>query len=264
MDCTNWREALSARLDGEESVAERAAIDAHLDSCAGCRQFADHAARVTRLARTTVAADAPDVVDAVLAVAPRSNRPHRVTALRVLLGMVGLAQLAVSSGWMLAMHTGPAANADVRMEGASLQHFAHESAAWNLALGVGFCWVAWRSSRTSGVVPTLTTFVVVLTALVMFDVVNGSVDSSRLLMHGLVMAGLVLVIVLDRWRPPAGGTVPGGTSWLRHRPGRAPKADPAAGPVTGDFPGLRPTAQHSGAAVAAQHEHTAVARRRTA
>ncbi len=248
MDCSQWREALSARLDGAESAAERDAIDAHLDRCAGCRQFADDAARVTRLARTGVAVDVPDMVDAVLAAAPRSHRPRRVSALRMLLGVVGLAQLAVAFDWMLAARTGMAADG-IQLEGASLQHFAHESAAWNLALGVGFCWVAWRSSRTSGVVPTLATFVVVLTALVVVDAVTGHVDTSRWLMHGLVMLGLVLVIALDRQRPPSGGIVPGGTGWIR-RWSSSPKPDPSTDAVADHLPRLRPTVEHDGGAVA--------------
>jgi len=66
VDCAQCREALSARLDGEESAAERGAIDAHLVSCAACRRFADAAARVTRLARTDVAIQAPDVASALM------------------------------------------------------------------------------------------------------------------------------------------------------------------------------------------------------
>lgn len=61
VDCTECREAVSARLDGEESAAERDVIDMHLATCAVCRWFADRAARVTRLARTAVATQEPDV-----------------------------------------------------------------------------------------------------------------------------------------------------------------------------------------------------------
>jgi Putative zinc-finger len=55
MDCAQYREVLSARLDGEETAAEREAIDAHLTVCAACRRFADDAARITMLARGTAA-----------------------------------------------------------------------------------------------------------------------------------------------------------------------------------------------------------------
>ncbi len=60
VDCTECREALSARLDGEASAGESRAVDAHVASCAACRWFGDEAARVTSLARTTLASQAPD------------------------------------------------------------------------------------------------------------------------------------------------------------------------------------------------------------
>jgi Putative zinc-finger len=66
VDCAQCREALSARLDGENSAAEAGAVNAHLAICAACRQFADDAARVTRLARTAVATQAPDVTLALV------------------------------------------------------------------------------------------------------------------------------------------------------------------------------------------------------
>ncbi|MFZ0121107.1 MAG: zf-HC2 domain-containing protein [Pseudonocardiaceae bacterium] len=61
MDCTQCREALSARLDNEESGLEAGAVDAHLATCAACSRFADAAAYITRLARTAVVTQAPNI-----------------------------------------------------------------------------------------------------------------------------------------------------------------------------------------------------------
>lgn len=228
VDCMHCREVLSARLDGEESASEESLIEAHLTTCGGCRRFADDAAHVTRLARTAVATEVPDLVGPVLAAVPRQRAPRLVTVLRVLLGLVGIAQLAVALNWVLAVRTGGQEHdVALQLSGASLQHFAHESAAWNVSLGVGFLWVAWRSSRTSGMVPTLATFVVVLTGPILVDLGTGWVDPSRLLLHGLVLLGLVLVILLDRRRRPAGDTVPGGSSSGRRWSNPAPQQDPA-------------------------------------
>jgi predicted anti-sigma-YlaC factor YlaD len=253
VDCTQCREVLSARLDGEDSAAERSTIDAHLTACAACRRFADQAARVTRLARTAMATQEPDVVAAVLAAAPRSRRPLLTTALRVLLGLVGLAQVEIAVVGVLTAQSGGHGSQGIALDGASVTHFAHESAAWNLALGVGFVWIARRSSRTStsGMVPTLATFVAVLAVLVVLDVGAGRVDPERFLLHGLVLLALILVIVLDRLPKPSGGTVPdapaGRLPWSR--PSR--RADPAIGTDTDGLPpDLRPTAQHDDTAVA--------------
>ncbi|MEO7193803.1 MAG: zf-HC2 domain-containing protein [Pseudonocardiaceae bacterium] len=66
MDCTLCREALSTRLDGEESPMESVALDAHLATCAACRQFADDVARITRLVRSAGATRTPDVAMALM------------------------------------------------------------------------------------------------------------------------------------------------------------------------------------------------------
>lgn len=217
-------------------------VDLHLITCPACQAFADAAARVTRLARTTVATREPDVVAAVLAAAPRSRRPQLIAAARVLLGLVGLAQAELALVDMIGAHN--SGHGGVVLEGASVAHFAHESAAWNLALGVGFLWVAYRSSRPSGMVPTLATFVMVLTVLVVMDAMAGGVDAPRLLGHGLVVLGLVLVVVLDRLPGPAGGTVPGMPSWRQRRSRRARPAADITSDIPSSPPDLRPTAQY--------------------
>jgi len=61
VDCTQCREAVSARLDGEQSATESSAADAHLATCLGCSQFSDDAAQITKLARSASAVPAPDV-----------------------------------------------------------------------------------------------------------------------------------------------------------------------------------------------------------
>lgn len=66
MDCTQCREAVSARLDGEESAAESSAVDAHLATCLGCGHFSDDAAQITTLARSAIAVPAPDISRKVL------------------------------------------------------------------------------------------------------------------------------------------------------------------------------------------------------
>jgi hypothetical protein len=66
VDCTECREAISAELDGEGGVAERALTDAHLATCVACRWFVDKAAHVTTLARTAIVAQQPDVTSKLL------------------------------------------------------------------------------------------------------------------------------------------------------------------------------------------------------
>jgi predicted anti-sigma-YlaC factor YlaD len=210
MGCGQWREALSARLDGEEDPAQAPLVDAHLAGCAECRQWFEDAAEVTRIARVGPVTPFPGVPDSVLDAAPR-RRTRWAAALRVALGAIGAGQVLLG----VAQVTGPAmagtmagAMVDAQMEGASVDHLVHESAAWNLAVGAGFLFIAWRRSRPAGVVPTLTAFVGVLTAMSLGDLIDGTVAPSRLASHVLLLIGYAIVVALCRpslrQDPPAG------------------------------------------------------------
>jgi predicted anti-sigma-YlaC factor YlaD len=96
----------------------------------------------------------------------------------------------------------------------------------------------------------LTTFVVVLTVLVVMDLMAGGVHAARLLGHGLVVLGLILMIVLERLPNPAGGSVPGMPT-VRRRWNRRGVADAAIGTDAEDLPpDLRPSAQRGETAAA--------------
>jgi predicted anti-sigma-YlaC factor YlaD len=247
--CADCRDELSARLDGEDDPRLRAAVDAHLASCTECRRWFDEAARITRLARTSVAHPTPDLVDVVRAAAPAARCAWWRPALRVVLALAGLGQLALA---VVEIAAGGAHGGGGEMEGASMLHFAHESAAWNLALGVGFLWIAWRVGRAAGLVPTLTAFVVVLATLTGLDFLQGRVDPARLASHALVFIGYVAVLALAATDTggeflPRGARVrlAGAARWVTL--GREVAAEPDAGQDAGADGGLRPTARRDAA-----------------
>jgi predicted anti-sigma-YlaC factor YlaD len=218
MGCGQWREALSARLDGEEDPDQAPLVDAHLGGCAECRQWYEDAAAVTRLARVGPVASVPGVPDSVLDAAPTRRRTRWAPVLRVLLGAVGAGQVLLGVAQMAgpAMSGAMAGYGDGRMEGASVDHLVHESAAWNLAVGAGFLFIAWRRSRPAGVVPTLTAFVGVLTLMSLGDLVDGTVAPSRLASHALLLIGYGIVVALCR--PSLNQDPPVGTGWRRGAP----------------------------------------------
>lgn len=234
MRCADCREALSARLDGEELPGESAAIDAHLTGCAECRAYAERVASVSRRARMSPLADTPDLVAAVLAAAPPLRR-SRAGAVRVGLGAVGIGQCALAiSGIVTAggsHHGGP------ELAGASAVHLINESSAWNLALAVGFLWVAAGNSRISGLVPVVAAFVGVLTVLSAFDLIGGRVDAVRLLSHGLVVVGLLLLMALQRLTRGGGGD----TVAAAGEPDRTGSDDGPTWPAPYGLPGVEGT-----------------------
>jgi predicted anti-sigma-YlaC factor YlaD len=187
--CDRFQEAVSARLDGEPLGMSAAALDHHLAACPDCAGWADDAARVTRLARLDVR-PVPDLTDHITAqvVLPVRRVLRRRLALRIALLLAGLAQLAIGL---------PACGGDsLGMPMAA--HAAHEAAAWNLAIGVAFVAAASMPRRAAGLIPLLSTFLVVLGALSVRDYVDGAVTVDRLITHVAALIGLLLLIGLDR------------------------------------------------------------------
>ncbi|AGZ38527.1 hypothetical protein AFR_01190 [Actinoplanes friuliensis DSM 7358] len=218
MACERWREMLSAQLDGEDDPADRARVDEHLAGCAGCRQWLERAATVNRLTRTGLVADVPDLSAAILAALPaapeRKRRRLGVGPLYVALAAVGAVQLILG----LAQVGGGASSLHVHTGlDATPGHLWHESAAWNVAVGAGFLFIALRRSRPTGLVPMLTAFVGMLLLLSVNDLSAARVDAERLISHGFVILGYLLVVALSRVtretvRPP-GDRSTGGKAW---------------------------------------------------
>ena len=122
---------------------------------------------------------------------------------------------------------------------ADAAHMTHESAAWNLALAVGFLWVATGSGRrTAGLVALVGAFVGVLTVLSLLDLLDGQVDPARLATHVLVVVGFVLLLVLQRIDRRGGGDALA-LHTPAHRSGQADEPEEPTGGL-----GLAPTAHH--------------------
>ena len=220
MACERWRELLSAQLDGEDDPADRPLVDQHLAGCADCRQWLDRAAEVNRLTRTRPVIPAPDLTEAIMAAVPPPARPGRSpAALYVALAVVGAVQLILG----LTQVGGGAAGGHVHTGlDATPGHLWHESAAWNVAVGAGYLFIALRRSRPTGLVPMLTAFVGMLLLLSVNDLSAGRVDGTRLVSHGFVLAGYLLVVTLARLTP--GPAEPPGARDSQGRPDRGWRA----------------------------------------
>ena len=144
---------------------------------------------MTRLTRLDIR-PVPDIADDIAAavVLPVRRVLRRRSLLRMGLLIVGLAQLAVGVPALTGRSIGMAMAA----------HAAHETAAWNLALAAAFVAVAAVPRRAAGLIPLLGTFLVVLGALSVHDYADGAVTADRLATHVAALAGLILLIALDR------------------------------------------------------------------
>jgi predicted anti-sigma-YlaC factor YlaD len=226
MGCEQWREVLSAQLDGEETPAERTAVEAHLAGCGDCRAWFDRAAAVTRRVRLSATVPGGDLTDAVLDALPEvpprrraravlSLRARAALSLRAALGLIGALQLVLGLTQIGRGVAGPHVHPAV--EGLAAGHLWHESAAWNVAVGAGFLFVAARRTPPTGLVPMLSAFVGTLVLLSVNDLATGRVDTTRLVSHGFLLAGYVIVVALSRpgLRPdgPAQRGRPGEPRW---------------------------------------------------
>jgi len=233
---------LSAQLDGEDDPADRERVDEHLAGCAGCREWLDRAATVNRLTGTAAVADMPDLTAAILAALPsRAETPARAGRLRRMAAWVR-ARRITPPGWLTrgrvaaALYLGLAAIGAVQLilglgqvgggesaehvhtgVDASAGHLWHESAAWNVAVGAGYLFIALRRNRPTGLVPMLTAFVAMLLLLSVNDLTADRVDSTRLVSHGFVILGYLLIVALSRVAPetarPPGARLHSGSGW---------------------------------------------------
>ncbi len=151
----------------------------------------------------------------VLGSEPPANRQARAAIiLFVALAAVGAVQLILGLAQIgggtssLHVHTG---------EDATPGHLWHESAAWNVAVGAGYLFIALRRNRPTGLVPMLTAFVGMLLLLSVNDLSAARVDAERLVSHGFVIVGYLIVVALSRvgggFAQPPGSRVPVGTGW---------------------------------------------------
>ncbi|MGY1618887.1 zf-HC2 domain-containing protein [Geodermatophilus sp. SYSU D00691] len=210
MQCPAYREAVSARLDGEPLELPGQALDEHLAGCPGCAAWADDAAAVTRRVRLAPAPDVPDLTARVLAALPRELPDARVaarsrlvaTALRLALLAVGVAQAGLA--WPSLSGGSGAMSAPV--------HMAHETGAWNLGVAAAFLAVAASPRLAAGALPFLGTFGALLTVVTVRDLGAGHVHADRAVAHLLLLAGVLLVSGMawrGRRRRAAGAPVRG-------------------------------------------------------
>jgi predicted anti-sigma-YlaC factor YlaD len=196
MRCTRFREAVSARIDGEDPGLPTRAIDAHLAGCPDCRAWAD---AVASPALRSVASPAdPDAIDPALlarlvrptaAAAPARHGLLSTLEWRVVLAVIGLLQVALA--W-------PGGILD---NGHASIHLAHELTAWDMGLAAGFLVVAWRPARAWGMLPLVGVLVAAMVVTSGFDLVWGHALLGRETVHVLALAGLGCVWALARRMP---------------------------------------------------------------
>ncbi|MHA6805886.1 zf-HC2 domain-containing protein [Salinifilum ghardaiensis] len=194
MDCDTCREALSARLDGEAPPVPAEHVEQHLAECSACRSWEQRARDLSRSLRLRPVHPVPDVSRSVVeAAASRPRRPARWP--RVLLACVAVCQIALGASQLTGL---PGSGGDHAERALTAGHLFNESTSWNLALGLGLLWCAYRVRASAGLIPVLSAFLAVLTGFCAVDFANSAVSVSRLAAHGLLVLGLVCLLLVHR------------------------------------------------------------------
>jgi predicted anti-sigma-YlaC factor YlaD len=230
-------------MDGEAEPVPAGETDRHLAECAACQSWQTRAIEVTRLVRVREVTATPDLTGRILQRAPVVVNTRGWWS-RGALGVVALAQLTIGLSQILGMGTGPHSEHGGELPAG---HRFNESTAWNLAVGVGLFWVVFRASAAAGVIPVLGGFVLVLLGLSTHDLIVGTAPVSRIAEHGLLVAGLLLLVIMHRQHrrptPGLGDALPDryATDLAEPQPHSTPRRD--SGPDQQNPP-LRPVGHH--------------------
>jgi predicted anti-sigma-YlaC factor YlaD len=197
VECTRWREAVSARLDGEDPGIDPALVDAHLARCPGCRAFASAADDARRTQRVGVAPDVPDLSRRVRKAVALADRASRWSVVRALLVVVAVQIIGFSL---------PALIFGDEQETAT--HAARHLGAFTAAYGVGLLVVAIRPARARTMLPVAVVLAGALLITAVVDMANGHVPLVGEVQHLPELLSVVLVWLLAVPAPRRGaGTV---------------------------------------------------------
>ena len=205
MRCDTIREALSARIDGEDPGLGDQVLDEHLAACSACAGWADDLSTLHRIVRVREAEPVPDLSAAILAGTPAVRAPRapwgeRISGPRWALFVVALTQLVLAAPAVL-----------LGQDPGTTVHAARELGAFDVALAIGLLVAAWQPARAWGLLPVVTALALVLGGTAVLDVVRGTTAGLSEVHHLLDLAGVAFLWLVAR----DARSVPGGSS-TRH------------------------------------------------
>ena len=217
MECDRTREAISARIDGEDPGVPADMVEAHLAVCAACRSWQQRAHAVTRRARLGGPFLDHDLTPRVLAAVPSGPARRRPgLAMRAGLLAVALAQLAIAVPLLVLGHDHDAGT-----------HAAHELGSFDLALAIAFAVGAIRPKLSAGLAWPCAIAAGGLVTTAIIDLIGGQAIGADEAQHLIAVAGAVLLIWQARIAGPgaADAGTADATDWPQSAPGSL-AADP--------------------------------------
>jgi predicted anti-sigma-YlaC factor YlaD len=217
MECDRAREAISARIDGEDPGLPADVLEAHLAGCAACREWRQRAHAVTRRARLGGPFLDHDLTSAVLAAVPAApkRRSPRLTQ-RAGLIVVALTQLAITVPLLILGHDHGAGT-----------HAAHELGSFDLALAIAFAVGAVRPALSAGLAWPCGIAAAGLVTTAVIDLIGGQTIGADEVQHLVAAAGAALLF----WQARTVGSRAAGPAAAARAPAEPPA--PARASVDG-------------------------------
>jgi predicted anti-sigma-YlaC factor YlaD len=142
MDCSRWRDALSAMADGEDAGIDERLVAAHLARCPGCQSYEQLVRRGPDLAVVVDNTAMPDLSKKISRLNAAADRAASWSVLRILLAVVA-AQVILFS--LPALILGE--------EHGVATHAARHLGAFGVAYGVALFVVVVRPARARSILP---------------------------------------------------------------------------------------------------------------
>ena len=185
MTCDPWREAISARADGESPTIDGRLVDAHLVSCPACRAFAENVHLLRRAAGVDTAAAMPDLAPGIVKAARANDRNSVWWVLRLALGVVAVQVIVLSLPALLLGHSS-----------GSDRHSARHLGSFAVAYAIGLLVVALRPAKARGMLPLAAALAGCLAITAVIDIAGGHTPAVAEVHHIPEIVGVVLVWVL--------------------------------------------------------------------
>jgi predicted anti-sigma-YlaC factor YlaD len=193
--CDQIREALSARLDGEETGVPAGALEAHLATCRDCAGWLAGAEEVTRAVRVH-AIEAPDLTAQILAavsadaadLSSQVRRRSRRSLMRLALGLTAVLQLAMALPILLGL--------------GDIAHISREAASFDIAVAVGFALAAWRPGLARAFEPVAFVLAGCLMLSSALDIMEGAARLAHETSHVAALVQAALLWGLSRDNGP--------------------------------------------------------------
>jgi predicted anti-sigma-YlaC factor YlaD len=184
MRCDRFREAISARIDGEDPGLPDDVLDAHLEACADCRAWQQRAHAVTRHARLGGDFLDHDLTPRVLAAIPAATASRwRPVVPRAGLAALAAAQFAITFPLLILGHDHGAGT-----------HAAHELGSFDLSLAIAFAVGAIRPLLSAGLAWPCGIAAAGLAGTAIMDMANGQTPGADEAQHLVALAGALLLI----------------------------------------------------------------------